>query len=225
MKADELLWLFNLCLDAQYINVEEGGSFSLVPYGERLYVLFEKSNGIVDWENNLDFSATIHTDHRHGDTVAAAPYKNMDERWLCHGGFLRVWKSILPYIEGALLDLDFREMICVGYSHGAALALLCHEYLWYNRHDLRGRIFSFGFGCPRVICGSVPKEMERWDGFYVIRNLDDLVTHLPPRILGYRHVGKMIEIGGKGRYSRLDAHREDNYILSLRELAQNVIIT
>lgn len=225
MRSEELLWLFNLCLDADYVNVEESGSFSLVPDGERLYVLFEKSNGVVDWENNLDFSAVIHSVSEGDNTVAVAPYKNMEERWYCHGGFLRVWKSILPYIEGALLDLDFREIICVGYSHGAALSLLCHEYLWYNRHDLRGAVFSFGFGCPRVIFGSVPKERERWGDFYVIRNIDDLVTHLPPRILGYRQVGRLVEIGGRGRYSRVDAHRAENYILSLRELSQNRLIT
>ncbi len=224
MVAEELLWLFDLCLNAEYITVEEGGSFCLTAQGDRLFVLFEKSNGVVDWENNLDFSASPHTGSD-ADIQAVAPYKNMGERWYCHGGFLRVWKSILPYIEGALLDLDFREVICVGYSHGAALSLLCHEYLWYNRHDLRGSVHSFGFGCPRVIYGSVPREKERWEGFYVIRNLDDLVTHLPPRILGYRHVGRLLEIGRRGRYSRLDAHRAENYILSLRELAQNGFIT
>ena len=220
MQADQLLYLFELCLDANYTNVENGGSFCLLPAGERLYVLFEKSNGLVDWENNFDFSAARHT-----EIDAVEPYREMDERWYCHGGFLRVWKSILPYIEGALLDLSFREIVCVGYSHGAALCLLCHEYLWYNRHDLRGSIFSFGFGCPRVIRGAVPGERERWSSFYVIRNLDDLVTHLPPSILGYRHVGKLIEIGKMGQFSRIDAHREENYLLSLRSLAQNDYIT
>lgn len=220
MRADDLLRLFELCLDAEYTHVEDGGSFCLTKEGERLYVIFEKSNGLVDWENNLDFAAT-----RHGEADTTEPYRGMGEQWFCHGGFLRVWKSILPYIEGALLDLSFREIVCVGYSHGAALCLLCHEYLWYNRHDLHDRIFSFGFGCPRVIRGAVPREGERWRGFYVIRNLDDLVTHLPPSILGYRHVGKLIEIGKMGEMSRLDAHREESYLRSLRSLAQNDYIT
>ncbi len=220
MRIYQLLHLFELCLDAEYTNVENGGSFCLIKEGNRLYVLFEKSNGCVDWGNNLDFSVARHT-----EVDAVEPYREMEERWYCHGGFLRVWKSILPYIEGALLDLSFREVVCVGYSHGAALCLLCHEYLWYNRHDLHGCIFSFGFGCPRVIRGAVPRERERWSGFYVIRNLDDLVTHLPPSILGYRHVGKLIEIGKMGQFSRLDAHREENYLLSLRALAQNDYIT
>lgn len=225
MRPDELLWLFELCLDAEYTSVEESGSFCLIKNGDFLYVLFEKSNGVEDWENNLDFSAVVHTSSVTNSKMTIEPYKDMEEKWYCHGGFLRVWKSVLKHIEGALLDLDIRRIICVGYSHGAALALLCHEYLWYNRHDLRGSVFSFGFGCPRVIYGYVPREKERWADFYVIRNLDDLVTHLPPRILGYRHVGKLIEIGGYVNYSRLDAHREENYVHSLRQMSEKTSIT
>ena len=220
MLAKDLLYLFEMCLDAPYLSVEGGGSFCLIREGERLFVLFEKSNGLEDWENNLDFASQIHTD---GEYVA--PYSDMEDKWYCHGGFLRVWKSILPYIRGALLDLSFKEIITVGYSHGAALALLCHEYIWYNRRDLRGRIFSFAFGCPRVIHGKVPRERERWDSFYVIRNIDDLVTHLPPSILGFRHVGRLIEIGKRGKYSRVDAHRQENYLRELEILAQNEYIT
>ena len=220
MLASDLLYLFEMCLDAPYVSIEGGGSFWLVRDGERLFVLFEKSNGIEDWENNLDFASQIYS-----GGGAVAPYGDMKEKWHCHGGFLRVWKSILPYLEGVLLDLSFKEIITVGYSHGAALALLCHEYLWYNRHDLRGRMFSFAFGCPRVIRGSVPRERERWDAFYVVRNIDDLVTHLPPSILGFRHVGRFIEIGEKGKYSRIDAHRQENYVRELAALSQNSHIT
>ncbi len=202
--------IFDVCLNANYITVEGGGSFALEKDGERLLVLFEKSDGYEDWQNNLDFKAVMHSGRE-----VAAPYSQMNEEWYCHAGFLRVWKSILPYIKGALLDLDFREITCVGYSHGAALALLCHEYIWYNRHDLRGRIYGYGFGCPRVIYGNVENERARWQDFYIIRNYDDIVTHLPPRLFGYRHVGKVITIGGAGRYSRVDAHRAENYIAEL----------
>ncbi len=201
-----LLELFERCLDADYITVEDGASFALEREGERLYIFFEKSEGAEDWKNNLDFSAV---------GARAEIYGEGNDSFYCHGGFLRVWKSLLPYINGALLDLNFREMVIVGYSHGAALALLCHEYIWYSRHDLRGRIYGFGFGCPRVIWGHTPRERERWQNFYVIRNIDDIVTHLPPRILGFRHEGTLIKIGRAGRYSRIDAHRAENYIRSL----------
>ncbi len=216
MNENYLLRLFRTCLDADYVTVADSGSFALYRNGGTLYVFFEKSNGAIDWYNNLDFAAVSHARGESGEKGTLGRVSEDD--FLCHGGFLRVWNSILPYIEGALLDLSFDRIVTVGYSHGAALALLCHEYLWYHRRDLRGRAQGFGFGCPRVVYGRAPREDERWRGFYVIRNLDDLVTHLPPRAFGFRHVGKLIEIGKRGQYSRLDAHREEKYILSLNSL-------
>ena len=56
---------------------------------------------------------------------------NMKIKWRCHRGFLRVWKTIKPYIE----QIDFskaKKIVVVGYSHGAAIATLCHEYIWFN---------------------------------------------------------------------------------------------
>jgi len=197
--------IFSRCIDTEYFTVENGGSFSLEREGNRLYVFFEKSDGAVDWENNFDFPAE----------ELRRECARECESWYAHGGFLRVWRSVLPYIEGALLDLDMREIVSVGYSHGAALALLCHEHIWYNRPDIRSGISGYGFGCPRVVWGKVPSEKERWESFYRIKNYDDIVTHLPPRAFGFRHVGGEINIGRQGRYSRVDAHRAENYIKEL----------
>ncbi len=200
--------LFSACLASEYVTVGQGGSFCMYREGETLWVFFEKSEGKEDWQNNLDFKAS------RMDGIARLRH---GEGFYCHGGFLRVWESMIPYIEGALLDLTVRRAILAGYSHGAALALLCHEYIWHERPDIRGNISGFGFGCPRVIWGRVSREKERWQGFYVIRNMDDIVTHLPPSILGYRHVGELIEIGGMNKYTRVDAHRAENYIKELKD--------
>jgi hypothetical protein len=58
--------------------------------------------------------------------------------------------------------------------------------------------------------------LSRWERFTVIRNIDDIVTHLPPRALGYTHVGHVLEIGEKGTYSRVDAHRPENILAELK---------
>ena len=52
--------------------------------------------------------------------------------------------------------------------------------------------------------------LSHFSGYTVVRNLDDIVTHLPPAALGYSHVGTLLSIGERGRYSRIDAHREEN---------------
>ena len=211
----DLSRLFLRCLNAEYYTVENGGSFSLQKEGEKLYILFEKSDGAIDWQNNFDFMAEKYD--------RACPREC--ESWYVHNGFLKVWRSILPYINGAILDLENREIVTVGYSHGAALALLCHEYVWYNRPDIRATSVGYGFGCPRVVWGKVPKERERWYNFLRVTNYDDIVTHLPPQKFGYRHVGRSITVGGVGRYSRLDAHRPENYIKELEDMRRSRAIS
>ena len=168
-----------------------------------MYVYLEHSSGAEDWQNNLDF--------------VARPYKNMEGNWQAHGGFVNVWKSVEDYIAPEILNENYRKITIVGYSHGAALAVLCHEYAFYHRPDIRENISGFGFGCPRVIFGRKSSEHERiWRNFTVIRNIDDMVTHLPPSILGFFHVGSMLEIGERGKYSRVDAHRPENILRELK---------
>ena len=194
--------LFLACLEADYENTSDGGSYGVVREGELLYLFFEKSNGGADWINNLSYHA--------------AGRGRPDDRWFCHEGFLRVWGEIQSAIESVIADRSIRRIVTVGYSHGAALALLCQEYIWYTRADIVLDCYAYGFGCPRVIFGTVPQEGERWRNFYIVRNIDDLVTHLPPKALGFRHVGRLVEIGRTGKYSPIDAHREENYLLELQ---------
>ena len=194
--------LFKNCLEHTYINVENGGSFATDRVGDALYIWFEHSNGMTDWLNNLHFSAV--------------PYRDMQPAWQCHAGFLKVWKSIKPHLLPQVEDPSVQRICTVGYSHGAALAVLCHEFAWYHRPDLRDRICGYAFGCPRVLYGCVPPEIAvRWDAFFNVRNIDDIVTHLPPRVTGYCHVGIQVDVGSAGKYSPVDAHRPESYLAEL----------
>ena len=195
--------LFVKCMEIKYNHTENSGDYSLERIGNTLYIYLQSLDGCEDWKNNFDFPAK--------------PYKRMNRTvWFAHRGFLKVWKSIEPYITEDILDKSLENIITVGFSHGAALAVLCHEFIWYNREDLRGKILGYGFGCPRVIWGFKNRElMSRWERFTVIRNLDDVVTHAPPAIFGYHHVGSMLEIGEIGKYNSIDAHRPESYIAEL----------
>lgn len=189
--------LFEKCISLPYIDVENAASFAVERLGSALHIYFEPSNGSVDWCNNLDFPARL--------------YGN----WFAHRGFMKVWCSAEGYLAPMILDPRVRSLQIAGYSHGAALAVLCHEYAWYHRPELRPCMEGWGFGCPRVVWGIPPKK--RWERFTVVRNLDDIVTHLPPAALGYTHVGKMLEIGEWGRYSATDAHRPENILKELKK--------
>ena len=187
-------------MSVEYTHIEEDASFAYERDGDHLYIYFEWSNGLTDWKNNFDFPAK--------------PYRDMKNKWYAHRGFLRVWKTIEPHLQGAICDPSVKHITIGGYSHGAAIALLCHEYCKFNRRDIP--IYGYGYGCPRVVWGFLRKAVkERFDGFTVVRNGCDLITHVPPAIFGYRHAGEILKIGrGKG-YKPIEAHYADKYIAEL----------
>jgi hypothetical protein len=199
----KLSTLFQRCLEAPYVHLAESADCCFEQQGETLYIYLQDSDGYEDWKNNLDFPAR--------------PYRRMGQtHWYAHRGFVKVWRAVEPYIASAVMEESVRRVVTVGYSHGGALAVLCHEYIWFHRPDLREHIEGYGFGAPRVIWGVYGQDISaRWERFIVVRNIDDIVTHLPPRSLGYFHVGRLVEVGEKGKYSRIDAHRSENILIEL----------
>lgn len=205
MGQQNLLTLFVSCLEHTYSQVENDGSFAVDKDGSNLYIYFEKSNGPADLEHNFNFPAI--------------PYHNMSQTWYCHRGFLKVWKSIEPYLTESIMNPDIRSVNITGYSHGAALATFCHEYVWFNRPDLREYINGYGFGSPRILWGRlIPDLQERWINFTPVCNINDIITHLPPKILGYCHVNSLMMIGERDKYSGIDAHRPESYISESEKL-------
>lgn len=196
--------LFAECLRRPYTTVENGASFDAVLENGTLFLFFEPSNGQEDWDNNLNFRIR--------------PYDDMNPVWYCHAGFLRVFKSVLPYIEPYIEDPSVRRVITVGYSHGGALAILCHEAVRFRRPSLGQNVKTFAYGAPRVLYAPIPPAVRaRFDELYLIQNQGDAVTRLPPALLGYRHVGHVISIGD-GSYSAIDAHRPESYLEQLHRM-------
>ena len=79
--------------------------------------------------------------------------------------------------------------------------------------------FAYPFGL--VVKGRVSKEAKaRFRQFTYITNRGDIVTHLPFRLFGYRHVKKQQKIGKRGKYSSVDAHRPENYRAELIEACE-----
>ncbi|MBQ9118292.1 MAG: lipase family protein [Clostridia bacterium] len=198
-----LFQLFSTCLTIPYEKVGVSANYATRREGDTLYIFFEGSDGKRDWKDNLDFPVK--------------PYKRMEKTvWFAHRGFLRVWKEIEPFLADKIADKSLRKIVVAGYSHGGALASLCHEYVWYHRPHLRDVIEGYGFGAPRVFWGIRTKKVkERWKNFVVVRNIDDLVTHLPPAFLGFSHVGSLLKIGKKGQYTAVSAHVAQNILKEL----------
>ena len=196
--------LFSLCLSVPYTQVGISANYAVKRENDTLYLFFQGSKGKNDWKNNLDFPAKAYK--RMGKTI-----------WFAHRGFLRTWKELEPFLSNKIADESVRKVVIAGYSHGGALAILCHEYVWYHRPDLRATMEGYGFGAPRVFWGAQTVKLKmRWEKFTVIRNINDFITHLPPAFLGFSHVGKILEIGEKGKYSAVEAHFPENILTELK---------
>lgn len=199
-----MLAKFKKCLELEdrYMHIENDASYFIERNGDKLEIYFEWSNGKTDWMNNFDFPAK--------------PYRDMKDSWYCHRGFLKVWKSIEPYVEEYIFDLSINKVEIVGYSHGGAIAQLCYEYVRFHRPDIDVR--GWGFGAPRVVWGRVGSIVrKRFEGFVTVINAKDIVTKLPPKWLGYRHIGSTLQInlGSKGP---IDDHRPENYLDMLEQV-------
>ena len=198
--------LFERCLNATYVRTPKSGDYAIEVEKDTLYLLFEWSDGVWDWIHNFLFPAK--------------PYKRMNDVWFCHRGFLGVWKAMRDEIESDVrhklaAHRRIKNIVCVGYSHGGALALFATEDMEYLYGD-RYNVLGFGFGAPRVVWGCVGKAVKkRLCRFFTVRNSPDLITHVPPVLMGFRHVGGVVEIGGKGKYSPIRAHYPDAYAKEL----------
>lgn len=171
---------FSTCINTAYTHVENDGSYAMTREGNALTLIFEWSNGKLDWYHNIMFPAK--------------PYRNMENLWFCHRGFLKVWKSIEPYIKDAIMDETVDHIDIIGYSHGAAIAQLCFEYVKFNRPEVA--VTGVGFGAPRVFWGIAnQKVLDRFKDFVVVKNGRDIVTHLPPVLFGFHHVATVLKIG------------------------------
>lgn len=212
--AQKLTPLYKRILNAEYIHRDNDADYAIEYDKEHhtLYLLFEWSNSDLDWFSNLDFPAK--------------PYKNGKDKWFVHRGFLRVWKTIKDEVEAKVKEylstVYVAEIICAGYSHGAAIAGLATEDMEYLfTHEWHIPLYNdfvpvrgYGFGCPRFAWGKLPKDVAyRFRHFHVVRNCCDLVTHVPPVLFGFHHVGELIEIGQNGGYAPIESHYPEKYAL------------
>ena len=205
MKLSELFE--NCAYKISYEQTGHGVSYAFVEDKDILYIYFQGSSEVMDWFRNFLFPAK--------------PYKDMAIPYRVHRGFLAAWKEVEDIVIAKITErgknvhikpdmngefhyireeeYKWKQIFVIGYSHGAALAGLCHECVWYHRPDLRENgLEGFGFESPRFYgCWFVKKSLkERWAKFTVIRTNNDLVTHCPPWILGFCHVGNMMKVKG-----------------------------
>lgn len=191
MKLSDLF--HNCAYDISYKTAGHDVNYAFVEDGATLTIYFQGSSSTLDWVRNFLFGKR--------------PYKDMSIPYRVHRGFLAAWKEVEDIIIEKIQErkaygaweYKWQKIIVVGYSHGGALAGLCHECVWYYREDLRENgLEGYGFEAPRFYAGFKVKKAleERWAKFTVIRTNNDIVTHCPPVFCKYAHVGKMLKVKG-----------------------------
>lgn len=197
--------LFHKCAyEVSYKQIGDSVNYAFEEVDDTLYIYFQGSNSITDWVRNFLFGKK--------------PYKDMEIPYKVHRGFLAAWKTVEDVIIGKIGECSyepviekgakrarlakqykFNKVVIIGYSHGGALAGFCHECVWFHRPDLReSGLVTYAFEAPRFFAQYrvKPELKERWATFYVFRDGSDIVTHCPPRLFGYTHVGSIINIKG-----------------------------
>lgn len=198
-KVSELF--ANCAWRVPYETIGKDVNYAFVEKGTTLYIYFQGSKGLDkkgafwDWYRNFAFFPKWRR-----------PYKDMKTPYKVHGGFLDAWKEVEDIVIAKIqekVDDEFKwkEIIVVGYSHGGALSGLCFECCQFWRHDLHEKdlIHGYGFESPRFFHGyKIPKKLQnRWKNYYVFRDKKDIVTHCPPWLFKFHHVGTLIKLEGK----------------------------
>jgi hypothetical protein len=181
-------WELNECIKPRFpwtvINKDKDIEVSIGLQNSTLFVTFCGSLTLKDWLYNFRFWKK--------------PYKRMNGVWLAHAGFVSIWKEIEPYVQDYVKTHVFTSVEIRGYSHGGALAQLCHEWFMFQKEQNiiqcpvatvvagASRVFSiFGYRHIKERCKGIMRYQFRSDG----------VCSLPPAILGYKHVGIVGQVG------------------------------
>ena len=174
-KKVNLLELFETCLNIEYEVVGSQVEYAFAEKKNKLYIYFQCSNELEDWRKNFDFC------------------KKAYGLFKVHRGFFTAYYEVRNIILDKAYSKNYKEIIVVGYSHGAAIATICHQDICYHFPNVE--VHTYAFEAPRSL--KVPKKLRYfWDGLTRIINGTDLVTHVPPKIFGFNDLGNAYKIKG-----------------------------
>lgn len=201
-----MLTQFERIFTLDYEHTRKGGSYHIELKNGFLYITFQYSKGFKDWLYNFTFPQKA--------------YKRMADTWRVHRGFLIVWKDIETHIK-KFIDENYegiQNIVITGYSHGGALAVLCHEWLNYNySYD----VFTYTFGTPRIIFGKIPDRVkQRLYCCFVVNNKFDIVAHLPPKNFGFSDYPHTVIMRKNAKIKPIHEHTKTAYIEGIKEHLQ-----
>lgn len=116
-----------------------------------------------------------------------------------HRGFKREVDDLWPMLETALLSNDQPLYFC-GHSLGGAMATICTGRCFLSHIDSNPDEL-FTYGSPRVGNNRYVNFVKLKHFRYV--NNNDVVTRVPPILMGYRHCGREVYLNRNGDIRKL----------------------
>lgn len=133
-----------------------------------------------------------------------------------HRGFKQEVDDLWPMLETALIGNDQPLWFC-GHSLGGAMATICAGRCFLSHIESNPEQL-YTFGSPRVGDKRYINYVSL-DHFRFVNN-NDVVTRVPPVLLGYRHCGREVYIDRNGKLGQLGhvSKRRDRWQGFLRGL-------
>jgi len=172
-----------------------------------IYCCFQGSNGLRDWINNFLFMPSRRAGRDGIDNKSVEPYR--DCGWRVHFGFARVWRSGNEQVMREARELFERyanskampnggwgpyDIVFAGFSHGGPLAQLAAEnWHFLHRRNIRpvDPVRCIIFGSPKLAWGErALLHLRRTLTLTSWINQADVITTVPLRWWGFRHVAK-----------------------------------
>lgn len=120
-----------------------------------------------------------------------------------HKGFKResddIWDMI--YEDLVALNNDNRNLWFTGHSLGGAMITIMASRAW-EEPQLPDPIELHTFGSPRPGNGAFAKSLEKYTHYRWVNN-NDIVTMIPPALLGFRHTGTEMYFNAKGVLTKI----------------------
>jgi len=226
-------------------GITKGGQFidtqGYIAHNDKIIVVsFRCTTSAFDWLTNFNTTSSAWE----LDEDAAQGYSGfcsgLDD-FCCTGGkykprvhtgfynnFLSVLSDIKKYVDPLLADSSkARTLYVVGHSLGAGIATVtgCYFITEYDWSAMDHRLVVVTAGSPRAICTSMKdfvdeKRKEYGDKckLYRVVNGSDVVTSVPPKIFGFRHLLDPVKITDEGAV--VFQNEDDDSEADLTELSQ-----
>ena len=158
-------------------------------FGDKLYVVFESTDSKLDWKDNFKFQQkSMYNAGRYGKRVRV------------HAGFRRqahiIADPVYIMVRNVLKEYNLSKIIVTGHSLGGAIATIC-ALDFYDRlitEDIE--VAWVSGGSPRVGNRHFAKVFnKKIRTKYRFQYKQDLVCGLPPVLMGYWHVDRLVRLG------------------------------